>query len=460
LSEKGIRRPEQLVLHLLDTSKDYGFDNTDLIIALVKVAAGEKSDPSRFIELLKSKSEGQIRNAIENIDSTTLSTKTIEEITTQIYVQLSEADKKVFALTLTDLAVLNEMNNLLETFASLAEGELRSFIQSINPSDLGLSSSDELIRYLYSNADKQNFSISDVDKLLSDHERQNKAKLSELQDLLIRKSGGSLHDFIANIDFTEHDFKSELDFINYLYSNTGENYSAADLNSLIGKILLKSDLQNIIDKMAGKAGGSLRNILENLNIEKENIYTLDELIEYLLSQADDAGYTANDVYNLLMNYPYDMDLQEFKDRLTYLADGSLKNFLSKLDLKAENINTIDELIAFLLKKSAEEGFSKEDVFRALKALLNQITLQEFIQRLIPFTSGNLRTFLENLDLGSTNINTVEDLMEYLASMAETNRYSIEDLNEAMRQMFIAEKPEKTETEAPIVKKGKHLLQTY
>jgi uncharacterized membrane protein len=73
--------------------------------------------------------------------------------------------------------------------------------------------------------------------------------------------------------------------------------------------------------------------------------------------------------------------------------------------------------------------------------------------LISYSSGNLKTFLENLDLGNTDIKTIDDLLNYLISMAETNQFSLDELNEALLQMFTSGKTEKTAGEISSVKKG-------
>jgi len=121
----------------------------------------------------------------------------------------------------------------------------------------------------------------------------------------------------------------------------------------------------------------------------------------------------------------------YRELLDLCPEGNLKNFLENIDLEKEEITTREELISYLQKNAGSHGYTQGEVCKLMSALYNKEQPDEFLQKLLPFTSGNLREFLSGLDLEKAGIKSVEDLIDYILHNAEKHNYQVDDLWDAI-----------------------------
>jgi tetratricopeptide (TPR) repeat protein len=114
-----------------------------------------------------------------------------------------------------------------------------------------------------------------------------------------------------------------------------------------------------------------------------------------------------------------------------MAEGNLRHFLEGIDLRDKRFNTVADLYDFLLKNTAEQGFTAEEVDKLIARFLAQKDLNMFYPQLLDHSPDSLKKTLLNLDPGANNIFSSESLVDYLHNQAPGSNYDLRELREAL-----------------------------
>ncbi len=177
---------------------------------------------------------------------------------------------------------------------------------------------------------------------------------------------GDLKTLLDSLDLEAENITTSRGLLDYLLeASSDREYTGTDLIALINQYENQekektTDLHNNLRKFAK---GSLKELLDELNLAEEGIYTTDQLFDYLVVHAADSEYSEEDLMALLVALAVngEMDLDRFYNLLTEVASGNLKRILEELDLEAENINTIEDLIAYLYDHAEEFGVQESEI---------------------------------------------------------------------------------------------------
>ena len=131
-------------------------------------------------------------------------------------------------------------------------------------------------------------------------------KNKELYDLyydLLRNSSNGLKLSLENIDIKNSEFKNRDELIDYLIqeSEKGE-FSTQDIYDALTKTYEDAYILDTINKLIELSEGKLREALIDLDPVKEKIHDLDDIIDYLLRNTLNYGYTGQEVYDLINRY--------------------------------------------------------------------------------------------------------------------------------------------------------------
>lgn len=124
-------------------------------------------------------------------------------------------------------------------------------------------------------------------------------------------------------------------------------------------------------QMKDKSEGALHEELVRLDSSEMQFTNKLELFEYLYEEAGEDGYSKKEVDELLSEQLSDGSAPRLRKLLIENSGGPLQQFLEQLDLESEGIRTDQELFRYLEKKSETEGFTLEDVRRAMLSSLDK-----------------------------------------------------------------------------------------
>jgi len=193
--------------------------------------------------------------------------------------------------------------------------------------------------------------------------------------------------------------------------------------------LLKQELTENSD-------GALKEELENLDLEQEGINNHQELFEYLYDQADPSSYPKNEVDAMLSDVLSHGDAELLRQLLLENSGGPLNNYLLRLELEDQGITNDGELLRHLEEVAEAEGFTEEDVRRAmLEGLKQPLEVDRIHSDLTKRSSGDLQEILGQLDLRQEGIYTAEELIETLyRKMAENGKGKV-DIERILSDLF-------------------------
>ena len=113
--------------------------------------------------------------------------------------------------------------------------------------------------------------------------------------------------------------------------------------------------------------------------------------------------------------------------LKKLASGGLKTALDNIDLKKDKINSPSDLIQYLMNQSAKGNYNGQDVIDLLTRKASNLSLQELINVLATYASGDIKKAIASVDFQKEGIHTASDLVEYLFKSADKFGYKKNDV---------------------------------
>jgi hypothetical protein len=173
--------------------------------------------------------------------------------------------------------------------------------------------------------------------------------------------------------------------------------------------------------------GILKQALVDLNLDKKNISTATELIQYLLINAPESGYTVNEIIELVeyIKTNTEKNLEIFKQQLAKNSSGDLKAVIQSLNLKQKNISTFADLLNYLINNSKFQNYNRETVYKLLLDIIYINNMDEFVAKLKKHGSNEIIQAIESVDL--RQFSSPYDLIQYLVGYTDKYIYTEQDI---------------------------------
>jgi len=189
-------------------------------------------------------------------------------------------------------------------------------------------------------------------------------------------------------------------------------------------------------QMQDASEGPLHEVLMELDPEKEGIDSEQELFNYLYEESDAQGIDPKDIDLLLANTVSGSDAELLLQQLKEQASGPLKDHLKELDLEAEGIQNSEDLLKHLKRVAEAEGFSMEDVRKAMLESMEQpLEVCSLYEELLQSSDGTVREILESLDLREKEIYTVDQLINLISRELEERGVSKKEREKILKELF-------------------------
>ncbi len=110
---------------------------------------------------------------------------------------------------------------------------------------------------------------------------------------------GEMKAALENMNLEKTGILTSKELVDYLKDQAEEyNYNEEDIDSLVTITATRGDmtLEEFLNCMIEESEGNLKTTLENLDIKTQNITSNDQLVEYLLTNAEKGGYDEQEVY--------------------------------------------------------------------------------------------------------------------------------------------------------------------
>jgi Ca2+-binding EF-hand superfamily protein len=310
-----------------------------------------------------------------------------------------------------------------------AHGDLEVVLQDLVLAAAGISSVDQLVKYLKEQAGSHDYTEADVDRLIVITPYDELAWTKQLQRNMTDAAEGDLKNVLEALNLEEEGIVSEEELITYLKTQAAENdYTPKDVDDLILKVLQIKYLSDYLDQLIKiNQDDSLRTALEDIDLNRAGLTNLRELYEHVLGQAETYGFDTGSANRLFAELVQHLDLQELINHLALASTGDLQLLLVELDPEAEGLENASDLARYLFDAAEKHDFTQEDVVGLLMDYLGQLDLKEIIEILISITAGDLQDVLININLERDGIHELSDLFHYLLDQASSHDYTEDDV---------------------------------
>jgi hypothetical protein len=273
------------------------------------------------------------------------------------------------------------------------------------------------------------------------------AQLQEMEDfldILEHYATGSLLTEIQNIDVAAMHFTNQFEIIDYLKKKAAvSSYTPEDVDRLLMLAATRDaeELDYVYNNITSNATGSLKGILDTLDLEKENIRTTEQLFDYLSGQAAAGTVDSSDINKMMVSMASGKDtgLAKMYRNLSEMASGKIKKAVSEANPDYNEIYSAWELTNYLMQRSEVLGYTNTELiylFARIAANGNP-DVEVFLQKMTNKSSGKLHELLKNLNLKDHKINSIKKLLDYLIAHETQYGYSDEDILRTLTRIIIS-----------------------
>ncbi len=197
---------------------------------------------------------------------------------------------------------------------------------------------------------------------------------------LLASSDGKMLDMLKDIDFKANNLVNSIDLVNHLMKIAPHN--GIGMSELINTLEKAQNQQNknLIDfrnALANSATGELKSTIEELDLEANGIYTYEDLLNVLLAKSKTEGYSASEVYDLILSMLEFATVEEFAAAMKAMSNGQLDEVFKSLDLK--QFSTPVELIQYLIAHSGEYDYTESDINNLLLRMLLEKGISNYLE---------------------------------------------------------------------------------
>lgn len=429
---QGIRSTSELYDYLYENAEKYGYSKNDVDLLLTGKLGSKDLD--EFLINLKNASDGRLKTILSDLDPEANGIKSPEALSDYLIrnsASLGFRQEDVIAALVSagDAENLIPDDFLQRLIHSADESPFKTYLKGMDPSQFESFSPISIALSLYLNSAGKSYTGAEVIEALTNlaSDRESGPALRELSLLC---ENGPLKDFLKSIDLEKEGIYTSEQLIAHLYANEGlRGFSGDEINQLLQKYQYSrvEDINEMKLKITSLATGNFKSFLENMDLNKHDFGSSEEFIDYLKTHASQNGYSIVDVNNALLKLSYSGDQENIIKELSSYSDGKLTKTLNKLDPGAENIDSFEKLIGYLLDNSEEKGYTKEEVYQMISKYTEATDLQLYLSGLIRASDPSMRLYLESIDLSAAGITDRASLNTFLFREASEGKISQENL---------------------------------
>lgn len=217
---------------------------------------------------------------------------------------------------------------------------------------------------------------------------------------------------LENINLKDQEIGTSEELFEYLAK---QSISKNELEEMVtiganDGIIKIEDFRNFVAVNTEK---DMSNIIHEVDLQKENIRTPDELMQYLTEKAGiSSTFTEEEVKSIfIIDDLHNRDLLiAFKESLAKYAYGDLKEILDTLQVPGPEIQTSSQLFEYLFKQVEQKNIKEKDFQLLLYsiALNGNPEIKNLYNKLLIESDGELKSFLQTLNTEEMKITNAGD----------------------------------------------------
>jgi len=400
---------------------------------------GAAVDSNRFAGLV-SMAEGNLARFLQSIDLSQF-----ESLSDLYDYLLKHAAENNYTQAEVDALIARYLSQknpkyLADELKGHASDSLRKTLDALDLDANRIFTSEGLLEYLFGKTPLGVYTSDALREALYEVAAANHNPLSFIE-LLKSYSGGRLTPVLGLMKKNADTFPNTRSVADHLLESLANSeFSEPELESALGKAAADMDMNFLYQGLIFISGDSLKQVLLNLNMNKDSIVNSLGLVTYLMDQSDSHGYTKHELIDniekIRMDPYYYVDL--FRKLLAERATGSLKVFLQEIDVRNLKINTFEELIDYLLNQSKFHDFNREMVYQLLLDIIDPKNVREFVDLLLKYGDDRIGQAIQATDIGQYS--KPLEVLQYLLSVADEYNFAERDLLRVLLKMLLRKGP--------------------
>ena len=223
----------------------------------------------------------------------------------------------------------DELEAYRKRLAENAHGDLKEVLEGLGLAAAGISSVDQLVKYLKQQASSHDYTEADVDRLIAITPFDELAWTKQLHKKMTAAAEADLKNVLEALNLEEEGIIREKELVSYLKTQAADNeYTPQDVDYLILKLLQIKYLGDYLDQLINICpDDKLRTALGEIDLNQAGLTNLTELYEHLLDMTGTYGYDTGSADRLFAELAQQMDLQGLIDHLANVSSGDLQAYL-------------------------------------------------------------------------------------------------------------------------------------
>jgi hypothetical protein len=311
--------------------------------------------------------------------------------------------------------------------AAMATDNLAKYLDSLNKAGTQFNSLGEMYDFLVAHAAENNYTVAQVDELMARFLSQK--DLNYFYKELKQEADDSLAKSMDHLDFKKNNIYTSEALLDYLFNNAkGSNYDSEALREALYKIASANhDPKSLIELLESYSTGQLSGVLGIMKKNAGSYANTRAVADYLISSLAKNSFKASELEEALKKAAADLDMNFLYQSLLLISGDSLRQTLLDLDLRKTEIVSSLQLITYLLNQSSSGGYTKRELIDNIEKIRKDpyYYVDMFRKLLAEKASGSLKVFLQEIDIRGLQINTFEELVDYLLNQSKFHDFNRE-----------------------------------
>lgn len=373
----------------------------------------------RFVYLLKPE-------AGTNILRFTLTDAAGNSTTREVTVVYTPSAEAVATAALAKESVLSDADRYMGITA-MSAGNLEKLLRSLDLRGSQFQTIADLYDYLMQHAEEYGFTAEEVQALMARFLSQK--DLNFFYGELFNQAPDSLKKTLGGLDLSGNNIYASEALVDYLVIQApSSNYSLEELRESLYRIAEQNrDPLAFIGLMESYSTGDLAKFLEQMKQNSKDFPTTRAAADYIMKGAEERIFPLSELDEALKKAALDIDVHFLSQGLLFISSDSLQQTLLDLDMERQQIRNSFELITYLLGEADHRGYSRRELLENIEKIRKDpyYYVELFRKMLAQKATGSLKEFLQEIDIRGLEINTFEELVDYLLNQSQFHDFNRE-----------------------------------
>lgn len=265
----------------------------------IEIAAADSvyEQVQAYIDRLAGYAKGELKSTLDTLNAAKEKIESRQEL--YRFLESEGIDQR----SLNDLRVISMLDNnteeLLKRLKQTSSGELYEYLVTIDPENLGITTAAELISHLRAESQSKGYKQEDIDHAI-EKILESPSGLKKTRDELLTYAKGDLYKYIESLNLDSLGIYTSSALLDHLIESSGKAFQPELMIAVLSDMVTDRSLDSFVKHLVEKGPPGLADFLKGIDLKKEGIGSISELIAYLLKNADQLGISIDELELLII----------------------------------------------------------------------------------------------------------------------------------------------------------------